>query len=205
MIVIDWGTTNLRAYLCDRDGRILSVKSSQRGIKSLSRADYPAVLGELLAAEPFAGDIGPVFISGMAGSRNGWIEVPYFALPAGLDALRQGLLPLPEPFSGYIIPGARVLKQDGSSDVMRGEEIQIYGALRQLGLTDALLCLPGTHSKWVQASKGEITDFSTFMTGDVFQALGQTILGCSVAAEFDRSVFERGLDAAADSRGGLLH
>ena len=41
-----------------------------------------------------------------------------------------------------------------------------------------LIGLPGTHSKWVNARRGRVTHFDTFMTGEVYAALrGHTILG----------------------------
>ena len=204
MIVVDWGTTNLRAYQCSADGAILERRSSPRGIKSLSRGDYPAVLLELL--DSFPPEPGQqVYISGMAGSRNGWVEAPYCPLPADLNALKANLLPLPAPFNGYLIPGVRVVKEDNTSDVMRGEEIQIFGALHSLNLSSALLCLPGTHSKWVRVHDRQLCDFSTFMTGDLFQGLGQTILGCDSEAAFSSSAFTTGLDSAGRVAGGLLH
>ncbi len=204
MIVIDWGTTNLRAYRCSADGTILERRSSPRGVKSLSSGDYPEVLQELL--DSFAPESGQqVFISGMAGSRNGWVEAPYCPLPADLGSLKANLLPLPPPFNGYLVPGVRVVKDDNTSDVMRGEEIQIFGALHSLDLSSALLCLPGTHSKWVRVHDRQLRDFSTFMTGDLFQGLGQTILGCDREAAFSSVAFVNGLEAAGQVAGGLLH
>ncbi len=204
MIVIDWGTTNLRAYLCSENGTIIDRKSSPRGIKSLSCADYPGVLSELVeffaVEKPLA-----VFISGMAGSRNGWIEAPYCSVPTRIEDLKAALVELPGTVPGQLVPGIRVVKDDLSSDVIRGEEVQVFGALHHLGLSSGLLCLPGTHSKWVRVTDNTITDFSTFMTGDVFQGLGQTILGCDPGDAFHDEAFKAGLQGAETIDGGLLH
>jgi len=204
MIVIDWGTTNLRAYLCHKDGTILARESSPRGIKSLNRAEYPLVLSELISS--FTGqETEPVIISGMAGSKNGWIEAPYCQVPVSLAELGQGLIELPDNFPGYMVPGIKVVKSDQSSDVIRGEEIQVFGALAYLRLDSGVFCLPGTHSKWVQVSRACVTDFLTYMTGDVFQGLGQTILGCSSKDPFSSDAFVTGLNTATTSGCGLLH
>ena len=141
----------------------------------------------------------------MAGSRNGWVEAPYCPLPADLGSLKANLLPLPPPLQWLSGSGVRVVKDDNTSDVMRGEEIQIFGALHSLDLSSALLCLPGTHSKWVRVHDRQLRDFSTFMTGDLFQGLGQTILGCDREAAFSSVAFVNGLDAAGQVAGGLLH
>ena len=204
MLVVDWGTTNLRAYLCRADGTIENSKSSSRGIKSLSREDYPVVLSDLVASFD-SNRIGTIVISGMAGSKNGWVEAPYCAVPTRISDLKQALIELPDESMGYLVPGIRVMKADDSSDVIRGEEIQIFGAIEYLGLNSALLCLPGTHSKWARVSDATITDFSTFMTGDVFQGLGQTILGCNTSDPFHPQPFLAGITAAREVYGGLLH
>ncbi len=204
MLVIDWGTTNLRAYLCKADGTILKSISSPRGIKFLSREDYPQILAELVSH--FSDDkVGTVVISGMAGSKNGWIEAPYCEVPTRISDLRDALLALPAQVDGYLVPGIRVEKSDKSSDVIRGEEIQIFGAINHLNIDSALLCLPGTHSKWARVTDGTIIDFSTFMTGDVFQGLGETILGCTASDPFCEQPFLEGIAAADEVCGGLLH
>ncbi len=204
MLVIDWGTTNLRAYLCSADGDILETVSSPRGIKSLSREDYPVVLNELVHSFS-AHEIDTVIISGMAGSKNGWLEAPYCDVPTRIGDLKGALIPLPTQLPGYLVPGIKVVKTDDSSDVIRGEEIQIYGAIEHLKVDSALLCLPGTHSKWARVDKGTIVDFSTFMTGDVFQGLGETILGCKTSDRFVEGAFLAGLSASHEIAGGLLH
>jgi 2-dehydro-3-deoxygalactonokinase len=204
MIVADWGTTNLRVYACDDHGAILGRVESPQGIKSLSGGGYPAALARAIAL--LEGDAGgPVFVCGMASSRNGWIETPYCTTPLALEGLAAKLVPLPDPFEGYILPGASTRLPDGTRDVMRGEEIQIFGATAQLGLCDGVLCLPGTHSKWAHLSNGKLAGFATFMTGDLFQALSQTILACDVAAPHCPEAFTRGLQSARDDAFGLLH
>lgn len=204
MIVIDWGTTNLRAYLCQEDGSIQARFQCDQGIKALSEGDYPAVLATVI--DSFQSESHEtLFISGMAGARGGWQEIPYATCPVSLSDLADMLTPLPEPYVGYFIGGVRALAADGTTDVMRGEEVQIFGSLQQLDRDDAVLCLPGTHSKWVRTQSGQISDFVTFMTGDIFQALAGTILACNPANPIDPGAFRAGLDAVQKTAGGLLH
>src|SRR3546814_4789014 len=60
---------------------------------------------------------------------------------------------------------------------MRGEETQVLGALAALPATGGLVCLPGTHSKWVRVEDGALQGFATYMTGEVFDLLqGHSIL-----------------------------
>jgi 2-dehydro-3-deoxygalactonokinase len=80
-----------------------------------------------------------------------------------------------------ILPG---LKQAVPPDVMRGEETQIAGFLAAAPGFDGVLCLPGTHAKWVQISAEEVVSFRTFMTGELFDLLStQSVLRHSIAGE----------------------
>ena len=203
MLVVDWGTTNLRAYLCAADGVISKRVTDERGIKTVARTDYSLVMRDILSA--LDAEDAQIFISGMAGSRGGWQEAPYCQAPADLAMIAGALMPLPQAFNGYFVPGIRIVAEDGTSDVIRGEEVQVFGAINSFGLDDALLCLPGTHSKWVQVRERRIQEFMTFMTGDLFQALGQTILSCKADERLDSQAFLAGIDAVKVTSGGLLH
>jgi 2-dehydro-3-deoxygalactonokinase len=67
---------------------------------------------------------------------------------------------------------------------MRGEETQIAGFLHLNPNWDGVICLPGTHSKWVHVSAGEIVSFRTFMTGELFDVISTgTVLRHSLGGE----------------------
>ena len=59
---------------------------------------------------------------------------------------------------------------------MRGEEVQILGAMQLSGLRDGVFVLPGTHNKWAQVSDGRVTGFRTFMTGEFYALLSRQSL-----------------------------
>jgi 2-dehydro-3-deoxygalactonokinase len=137
-------------------------------------------------------------MSGMIGSRQGWVEAPYVACPAGLEEVAAGLVRT--PFAGAdvsIVPGMESAS-GGMRDVMRGEETQVFGALAGLGLPGGRFVLPGTHSKWLLAEGGRIRSFSTYMTGEIYAACkGHTILGRLMQdGPFSASAFQRGVTAA---------
>ena len=161
-IAVDWGTTNRRIFHIAADGALLSRGADDRGI--LGSRDFPA---EIAALRREAGAV-PLLLAGMIGSNRGWIEAPYVKTPAGLAAIAAGAA---EAAAGVaIVPG--VLFDDPSHpDVIRGEEVQIIGALAMGEIGDGLVCLPGTHSKWVEIEAGQITRFRTIMTGDILAAL----------------------------------
>jgi 2-dehydro-3-deoxygalactonokinase len=48
---------------------------------------------------------------------------------------------------------------------MRGEETQLLGLITVRKLTNATVCIPGTHSKWAVVEDGAVESFKTFMTG----------------------------------------
>lgn len=168
-IAVDWGTSNLRAWAMGPDG-VLAEASSDDGMGKLSRDGFePALLrliGPWLAGRP------PVVACGMVGSRQGWCEAPYRMVPCTpLDPGALVLAPVTDArLKVSIAPG---LKQLSPADVMRGEETQIAGALRLMPGYDGVLCLPGTHSKWVHISAGEVVSFQTFMTGEMFALLSE--------------------------------
>jgi 2-dehydro-3-deoxygalactonokinase len=143
--------------------------------------------------------------SGMAGSRQGWAEAPYVACPAGPDELAQHLHWI-ERGRIAIVPGLSDTQTD-VPDVMRGEEVQIFGAMRLSGLAEGLFVLPGTHSKWATVRAGRVTGFRTFMTGEVYGLFGQhSILARTLDADapLDEAAFLRGVARAGNGE-GLLH
>jgi 2-dehydro-3-deoxygalactonokinase len=102
---------------------------------------------------------------------------------------------------------ARHAREGGVPEVMRGEETQIIGALREFG-ESGVACMPGSHSKWVQVESGRIAHFNTYMTGEAFAALsGHTILGRMMKADApaDPEALRRGLARSGDAGGLLRH
>jgi len=200
LIGIDWGTTSFRAYRIDADGGVLETRSAPAGILKVADGDFEAVLerevGSWLAAAPAL----PVVISGMITSRQGWLEVPYCACPAGsaelAEALREHVTRAGRRLR--FVPGLSLIGSDRVPDVIRGEETQIIGELGLAGddgLGRQAIVLPGTHSKWVFAEEGRIVWFATFMTGEVFAVLKEhSILGRLMEGnEQDEAAFARGL------------
>ena len=207
ILAVDWGTSSLRGALLTQDGAVLDERFFDRGILTVAKGDFPAVFKSSFGDWMTSGTL--CLISGMAGSQQGWLEAPYCACPAGFDDLASSLSWIAHDGPGRIaiVPGLRIEK-DGVLDVMRGEETQIFGALQSLGVDDARLVLPGTHSKWVTVKNRRVTDFSTWMTGEFYALLRQhSILARTMPAaepELDANAFEQGVALALGGR-GLLH
>lgn len=167
-IAVDWGTSNLRAWAMAADGTILAETGSDDGMAKLAPDGFEPALLRLIA--PWLGGNPPVLACGMVGSRQGWREAPYRAVPCTpLDP--AALIPAPTLDPRLRVTIAPGLMQADPADVMRGEETQIAGALRLMPRYDGVLCLPGTHSKWAHVSAGEVVSFQTFMTGELFALL----------------------------------
>ncbi|MEE4121149.1 MAG: 2-dehydro-3-deoxygalactonokinase, partial [Paracoccaceae bacterium] len=182
-IGVDWGTSHLRAWALDGEGRVLARRDSGAGMGTLAPDSFEGALLDLIGdALPAAGRVA-VLCCGMAGSRQGWAEAPYMAVPcAPPSAAQAARAPATDPrLDVRLLPG---LKQARPPDVMRGEETQIAGALAADPRFDGVICLPGTHTKWAQVSAGEVVSFRTFLTGEMFALLsGQSVLRHTVAAE----------------------
>lgn len=206
LVGIDWGTSSLRAFLIGAEGEIIDGVSSPEGIMHVPGKGFEAVLDRLVDRWTAKADL-PILASGMITSRNGWVETPYAALPLGACGLGRSLV-RHRVASGAVIhfvTGAAT-EHDGRPDVMRGEEAQIIGAAA-LGLCEGMFVMPGTHSKWVRVADGEIVDFATYMTGEIFAALKwHTILGTLMKdGNFAEGAFVAGVKAGFADASKLLH
>jgi 2-dehydro-3-deoxygalactonokinase len=193
-IAVDWGTTNRRAYLIDAQGRNAGEFEDGKGIMSVPDGGFPEAVGEIRER---LGDW-PLLLAGMIGSNRGWVEVPYVSCPAGIEQLTAGLVWPGEREA--IVPGVSY-SGEGRADVMRGEEVQLLGAVSGGMLApDGQCCHPGTHNKWVRLAGGRIASFRTIMTGELFSLLKThgilaDLLGGEVTTgEAFRSGVRHGLD-----------
>ena len=170
-LLVDWGSTHLRLWLVDESLSVLHRESGPQGQASLSPDDYAPILTAHLDRNGLPHDL-PIAICGMAGAVAGWQEAPYLDCPADLTALADHAIPASDRLPRCVIlPGVAV--RDGDHpDAMRGEETQCLGA-HISGAGDGWICLPGTHSKWARLGNGVIESFTTYMTGDLYAALGR--------------------------------
>ncbi|MET3437822.1 2-dehydro-3-deoxygalactonokinase [Sphingomonas sp. 1185] len=162
-IAIDWGTTNRRLYILADDGTMLDTVRDDRGVLSMQPDAYP---DEIAAIRTRFGKL-PIVAAGMVGSTRGWREAAYVPAPADLAMLAGAATRIADQ-DVTIVPGISLLTAT-RADVMRGEEVQVLGAIAAgLAPADALFAQPGTHNKWVHTRDGRITDFATTMTGELF-------------------------------------
>ncbi len=192
LIAADWGTSNLRVWGIDRRGHVINTINNGKGMASLIPSEFEPYLISLienwLPKEENAKC--PIIICGMAGAKTGWKEAAYLKAPCP-PINKEKIIQVEtadQRISVSIVPG---VMQKSPPDVMRGEETQIAGYLSKNPDFDGIICLPGTHTKWVHISANEIVSFKTFMTGEIFLSLSErSILKSSVQSnDFDPTSF----------------
>ncbi|MBS1156012.1 MAG: 2-keto-3-deoxy-galactonokinase [Proteobacteria bacterium] len=216
LLALDWGTSSLRAFLLGEDGEVLQTRSTPQGLQSLPMPGaagfeqvFAGIASDWLARWPHL----PVVAGGMVGSAQGWKEAPYVRCPADVGSLAAHTVAVASGLGRdiHIAPGVLLDEPGVMPDVIRGEEIQIAGALAQnpaLGQR-ATMVLPGTHSKWVQVENGRIVRFASYMTGELFAVLVKhSILGRLIADAHapepsdSQAAFLQGVQAARTSLPG---
>ena len=173
---------------------VLAVRRSEEGLEGARDAGFDVILERHLSDLGVGADV-PVIICGMAGSRQGWVEAPYADAPASLDALITKAVKVPAIHRDVrILPGI-AQRKSGAPDVMRGEETQLIGL--NAGKGRHLVCMPGTHSKWVDLDSGRVGHFTTYLTGELFALFSRhSILRHSIGAD---AVFDAGNAAFAEA------
>ncbi|MCC4834457.1 2-dehydro-3-deoxygalactonokinase [Shewanella sp. 1_MG-2023] len=233
LIAVDWGSSNFRSFLLDKSGHILSEVTSPQGMLCLEKAQFePALLEQI---QPWLNDISaqknvvPVLMAGMVGSAQGWCDAGYVECPADAKQAATQLQAVNNQagLQLHIVPGFKCQTSNLQPDVMRGEEVQVFGAVslieHELGLLNnaqlekLVFCLPGTHSKWIRMAKSDhghtlIDDLSTHMTGEMFNiVLEHSILGKGLDKSAESHIEEIDMDGflqgvhTSQREGGLLH
>ena len=171
IVLVDWGTSTLRVWALDRQGRTVGQRRSERGMGRLTPADFAPELQANLTALDVEADV-PVLICGMAGAAQGWREAGYLDIPSDLADLAGATLRVGgQDRDIRILPGM-AQRSAACPDVMRGEETILYGLVCR-GIENGLVCLPGTHAKWARIQASRLIGFRTLMTGEIYELLVQ--------------------------------
>ncbi|MFD1198581.1 2-dehydro-3-deoxygalactonokinase [Brucella gallinifaecis] len=203
-IGVDWGTSSFRAWLLSSAGHVMAESRSSEGMLYCADNGFAPVLAAHL--EKLNAPAGlPVLICGMAGARQGWVEAPYLHTPTALGSLHFGSVMAPFLADVRILPGLAQTDKN-RPDVMRGEETQLLGAI-DVDFS-GIVCIPGTHSKWVRIVDGVVKSFTTYMTGELFSVLSShSILKHAIdredAAVLKSSAFFAGVEMGLENPGSL--
>ena len=198
----DWGTSNLRLYLCEYRETEPSVILDTRfgpGVGEIN-GDFENKFFNL--SQDWLDQHGamPVLLSGMIGSTIGWKDAPYLSCPVDAAQIASGRLSFQTRGIDFsILAGLKTSNPLGSPDVMRGEELQLLGWMRlnQAATGRRLFALPGTHNKWTLAEDGIISNFLTAFTGELFALLrhNSMLISDDNAIAFNQEVFMQGVAA----------
>jgi 2-dehydro-3-deoxygalactonokinase len=215
-IFVDWGNTNFRAFLMKDSSIVERYQAAEGGIQKVfttleSRvADYSGFLAKHLGTWLNAYPDARVYITGAAGGREGWVETAYSVAPAGIADVKRNLHKIAAEQLGqaagrdiYIASGCTIAMADGRHDVIRSEEVKSLGAALHLKRADVLLCIPGTHCKWVKIEGGRIVHFESALTGEIYGILSERGALASLfrldgpSQQKDMASFDQGLEMAA--------
>jgi 2-dehydro-3-deoxygalactonokinase len=214
-IALDWGSTRLRAYALSASSNtcgavFTEMREADTGVFAVQDQRFESTLRALIGDWLDAHQNIEICAAGMIGSANGWAEAPYVRVPAALGDLRAACIEVPFAQSAHrlkIVPGVRQ-GEGAATDVMRGEEIQIFGALVDAKQQDGVFILPGTHCKWAIVQGGAIVAFRTHYTGELYQWLSTQSSVAKVApvvSANDDAAFDEGVARALAAPGALLH
>ncbi len=192
-VAIDWGTSNFRAYLLNGK-KVIDQVISNDGMKNIKKNNFEKTLIKNISKWFVKNNKLEVWACGMVGSKQGWIEVPYVQAPCKIydvNFLKPKILD--DRFTLSILSGVSQMLPE---DIMRGEETLIAGYLLTKKNFDGSICIPGTHSKWINVKKAKILNFSTFLTGELFDLLSyQSILKFSITDnKFSKDKFIEGIN-----------
>lgn len=198
-VAVDWSSLSVRAWGVARGGKQTFFESLPLGTGRISQGDYPGILHDLIAGRLEAGE---VLVCGMAGSKQGWREVPYLETPAPLGLLREAALSPGrriEPFDVRIVPGL-CQRVPGREDVMRGEEVRLLGLTSLHPDYSGAVVQPNfTHSKWADIHDGAVTRFCSVMTGEVLDLLStHSVLRHSIGQAHDAGEHHQGVEEGLD-------
>lgn len=210
LVLGDWGSSVFRLYLCVWRHGQLEIKARAKGEGIKNTDDFEQCFFTLY--DPWLKQYGscPVYLIGAVGSNLGWNVAPYIECPADQSqALSQSLNFTVRDVNISILPGLKCHNQQDLPDIMRGEETQVFGFLAVLSKSEGqeLVCLPGTHTKWVLCENGRIISFITSPVGELFDALchHSALIHLTEQEQWCQLSFEAGLEKGLATSSNLLH
>lgn len=194
-ITVDGGTTNTRICLVVNGKIVDTIKYNVGAGKSIDNNNIlkntikEGILEILKRNNMQSSEILRILASGMLTSEYGIYTLEHLNTPVGIKKLHEGMTEtVISEISDIPFVLMRGVKTDCESfenaDMMRGEETELMGLADSI-YEDCVYILPGSHSKIIKTDKtGEITDFSTMLTGEMIAAVSRyTILKAAVDLE----------------------
>ena len=201
-IAADWGTTHMRAWAIGEEDNVLAFRESNEGMKDLQQNEFEPVLLRLIESWLDDTKVTTVMACGMVGAKQGWVETPYLKTPCvPIDNNQLTTANTNDQrIKVHLVPG---VMQNHPADIMRGEETQIAGFINKNKGFKGVVCLPGTHAKWVNIQEGQISSFKTLMTGKLFGVItNHTLIRHSTSIKgWNQESFEEGIHEGFNNPG----
>ncbi|KMT66813.1 2-dehydro-3-deoxygalactonokinase [Catenovulum maritimum] len=197
-LIIDWGTTNFRAFLMNDKDSLIDSTQQNKGLLSVQDNQFAETLHSILSDWLNEFEHLPIYMAGMVGSLNGWVSLDYVETPAAPALIQQLSYQFITDWgaAACIFPGVKHVKDRTQADVMRGEELQVFGLAKLKLASNFIAILPGTHSKHISFEQDKIKSVKTFMTGELFSIITQhSLLGKNLPKQkASDAVFRQGVE-----------
>ncbi len=222
LILVDCGTTNMRIRLyCTGadDGsnglpKPLAEVKYTMGVRNAAREGSAEVLKETLArglrdilerTSLNESDIEAVICSGTLSSHMGIYHIHHVVMPTALKdtVAHSELVKMPEVCNipMLFIPGVKGVGDLMYTEVMSGEECELYGIADRLGLHGGYaLVLPGSYNKILQVDEnGAIVKILSSISGELIAAVSEnTLLRKSVPSPVIQKIIPEMLHEGAE-------
>ncbi|MCL7746815.1 2-dehydro-3-deoxygalactonokinase [Halalkalibacter alkaliphilus] len=205
VILIDSGTTNTRIRLVSYDYHVVDAIKLKVGVRNsaidgrndrLKREIHSGIKEIINKNQLTPKQVTFIVASGMITSNLGLYEVPHITAPAKInDFIKNAKVIQSNEFLQIpclFIPGLKnqanelfidSLQDIDEMDVMRGEEVEALGLLKQLSPKGkGIMVLPGSHTKYLLIDENQsFLSSCTTLGGEVIQAIrSNTILSSSL-------------------------
>ena len=207
MICGNWGNTHLRAFGLNSEGVKVTEVRTGPGVLQVPIDQQKQVWLELTADWTKSSPDASHLLCGAVGSNIGWLPAGYVECPTSLHKIGSRIRRVSvDGVDIGVVPGLATSTPLGEPDRLRGEETELLGWLSQTDQTDAIVCIPGTHCKWLCVANGTVQTFVTGFVGELFELLKthSILIGDAMQSD-DRQAFQSGLDLARSSSGDLTH
>jgi 2-dehydro-3-deoxygalactonokinase len=167
--VVDWGSSHGRAWFIS-NGVVVDELNWNEGILNPETGNKQQYLDMKISHKIFEHNVSTVLAVGMIGSKNGILETHFLSCPVSFEKWISESQDAGTIGSAHlrIFPGVSTKASPKNlPGVMRGEEYELFSTRGRIEAP--VIVLPGTHSKWVWIENGEITNFETYPTGEMFQ------------------------------------
>ena len=197
VILADWGNSSGRLFCVRGSGLEPEILDSKRVVGAKDTSDCAGVFET--AAKPWIEkfDVSKAVFCGAVTSNIGWLTTDYVSTPAHVSDVIKNMLTTDYGLPCTFLSGTSISSgPHGYFDTVRGEDMQAFGWMALTGLTNGILCTPGTHTKWLTIQNGAITSILTGVTGESFEVLNSHSMLTRGAdkASHKTPEFKRGLD-----------